>query len=132
MAGGVILDMDGLMLDTERIAKDAWKEASRQLGRPVAPEIYDQMVGLNVFACKSLLLDRYGPDFPVDALEELASAIYYRRLEHDVPVKAGLLEFIQFLEDHTIPRAVATSTATEFAIRKLSSAGVLNHFETVV
>jgi HAD superfamily hydrolase (TIGR01509 family) len=133
MSLAVILDMDGLMLDTERIAWDAWKQAGRLIRCPVTDDVYEEMVGLNVSACKELLRVRFGPDFPVDALEEAATVIYLDQLEvHGVPHKPGLVEFLGFLEERRIPRAVATSTDTELAIHKLRRAGVLRHFDVVV
>jgi HAD superfamily hydrolase (TIGR01509 family) len=132
MSLAVIFDMDGLMLDTERIARNAWKRASDELGCPVGEDVYDRMVGLNVRSCKELLRARYGSPFPVDELELTASAIYYEYLRQGIPLKPGLLELIRYLEDCGIPRAVATSTATDLARDKLRMAGVLDHFQFIV
>jgi HAD superfamily hydrolase (TIGR01509 family) len=129
----VILDMDGLMFDTERIAWDAWKLAGRQIRCHVGDEVYKQMIGLNVQVCRELLRKRFGPGFPLDALEKTATDIYLNELDvHGVPHKPGLTEFLGFLELRRIPRAVATSTDTELAIHKLRRAGVLSHFDVVV
>jgi HAD superfamily hydrolase (TIGR01509 family) len=90
------------------------------------------MIGLNVPACKQMLKGEYGSNFPVDELEMSASSIYFEYLGNNIPVKPGLLELVDFLEAHEIPRAVATSTATDFAIQKLNRAGVLRHFQVVI
>ncbi len=42
---GVIFDMDGLMVDTERIAKIAWQETSRRFGHEMPDAVFAQMIG---------------------------------------------------------------------------------------
>jgi HAD superfamily hydrolase (TIGR01509 family) len=129
----LILDMDGLMLDTEPVSLRAWRNAASAFGLTLENEVYGQMIGLNLDTSKELLERLFGPSCPVD---ELAQAAYVRYREdlaaNGVPIKAGLFEFLQFLEEHRIPRAVATSTATDLARHKLGCAGVLSHFDVVV
>ena len=43
MALAVILDMDGLMLDTEPIALSAWKQASCDLGHELDDVVCDRL-----------------------------------------------------------------------------------------
>ena len=133
MALAVILDMDGLMLDTEPISLRAWRQVSRELGHELNDGICDRMIGLNLVASKELLIRHFGDSFPADELGRLATARYQEYLEAGgVPHKPGLVEFIRFLDERNIARAVATSTATELATYKLRQAGVLHHFEIVV
>lgn len=133
MALAIILDMDGLMLDTEPIALRAWKQASCDLGHELDDGICDRLIGLNLPASKELLKRHFGDSFPVDELGRSATASYRERLDAGgVPHKPGLVEFIRFLDERNIARAVATSTATELATYQLRQAGVLRHFEVVV
>ena len=39
--GGIVLDMDGLMLDTEPLYKVAWQAASAELGYVLDDQSYD-------------------------------------------------------------------------------------------
>jgi HAD superfamily hydrolase (TIGR01509 family) len=132
MALAVILDMDGLLLDTEPISLRVWTQAARDLGYDLDEDTCDRMIGLNQSANRDMLVRRFGSGCPVDELVELAQARYREALEEGVPHKPGLLDFIRFLNEREIPRAVATSTATDLASRKLRQAGVLGHFDIVV
>jgi HAD superfamily hydrolase (TIGR01509 family) len=133
VALAVILDMDGLMLDTEPISLRAWKEAARSLGHVLTDGVCDRMIGLSKAANTEMLIRQFGEGFPVDDLAALANLMYRRALDAGgVPHKAGLVDFLRFLDAHTIPRAVATSTETTLATRNLRDAGVLSHFEIVV
>jgi HAD superfamily hydrolase (TIGR01509 family) len=100
MALAVILDMDGLLLDTEPISLRVWRQAALECGYELDDDTCDRMIGLGQSANREMLLGRFGD--------------------------------IQFLNERDIPRAVATSTATALAERKLRQAGVLTHFDIVV
>jgi HAD superfamily hydrolase (TIGR01509 family) len=133
VALAVILDMDGLMLDTEPVSLGAWKQAALGLGYGLDDEVYVRMIGLGLTANRDLLTRHFGDDFPVDELTASANRLYRRQLDAGgVPHKAGLAEFLRFLDARSIPRAVATSTETTLATHKLRQAGVLSHFEVIV
>lgn len=129
----VILDMDGLMLDTEPISLRAWKEAGSELGYVLSEDMCTQTIGLNAAATGQLLKRHFGEVFPADQLARSALARYRASLDASgVPHKPGLMNFIRFLEERRIPRAVATSTDTELATYKLRQAGVLSYFDIVI
>jgi HAD superfamily hydrolase (TIGR01509 family) len=129
----VIFDMDGLMLDTERISLRVWRKAATDLGYVLDDGISERMVGLNATANRALLLGHFGDSFPFDALSRLAQSSYLECLEREgVPRKPGLIELLDFLRAREVPRAVATSTVNELARHKLAQAGVLEYFSVVV
>ena len=129
----VLLDMDGLMLDTEPISLRAWRAAAEDLGYVLDDGICEAMIGRPATANVAQLRAHFGDDFPGEALLAAAADGYRALLESGgVPHKAGLEDFLRFLDARSIPRAVATSTATSLAREKLSRAGVLGYFDVVV
>ena len=129
----VILDMDGLILDTEPISLRVWKQSALDLGHSLDEETCERMIGLSQTANREMLLRRFGSESSVDELIRLAQTRYREVLDRDgVSLKAGLLDFIQFLDERRIPRAVATSTATDLAAHQLRQAGILHHFDILV
>ncbi|MBP8278933.1 MAG: HAD family phosphatase, partial [Propionivibrio sp.] len=56
----VIFDMDGTLVDSERIIMRAWLSAAQQAGRPIDPEFYVKVIGLNVEESDRVLLDHLG------------------------------------------------------------------------
>jgi HAD superfamily hydrolase (TIGR01509 family) len=133
MALAIILDMDGLLLDTEPISLRVWTQAARDLGYELTDAVGERMIGVGQAENKAMLLRHFGAACPVDELAALAQAHYRVALESGgVPHKPGLTDFLGFLDERRIPRAVATSTATELASHKLRQAGVLHHFAIVV
>ena len=63
----IIFDMDGLLLDSERIAYAIGREASEHLGLPWDHDVAMRMIGSNSRDGYRLLQDAFGPSFPVDA-----------------------------------------------------------------
>ncbi|MEO0653908.1 MAG: HAD hydrolase-like protein, partial [Pseudomonadota bacterium] len=52
---GVIFDMDGLLLDTERICLEAFVQTRRAFSLPESPEVYLSCVGLHASACSEII-----------------------------------------------------------------------------
>jgi HAD superfamily hydrolase (TIGR01509 family) len=131
--GAVILDMDGLMLDTEPVAWRAFLHAADVVACEFGEDIFNRLLGLNNLSARQLLRSHYGDAFRLDEFLEAVRVSYEASLQSSgVAHKAGLLTFLDFLDEQAIPRAVATSTATEPARDVLQRAGVLDRFSIVV
>ena len=72
----VILDMDGLMLDTEPIAARAWTGAATAIGIEFDHAVTASLVGRNFADCRALIVARHGAGYPVDSLMQAWHAAY--------------------------------------------------------
>jgi HAD superfamily hydrolase (TIGR01509 family) len=127
----VIFDMDGLMFDTERLARDAWKRAMAEHGYALDDEVYLTAVGRTVEGACGVFVDAFGPDLPI-ADVEAAKARYLRdMLAPGPPLKPGLLTLLDGLEALRLPLAVASATARSEVERRLAGAGLLQRFAVV-
>jgi HAD superfamily hydrolase (TIGR01509 family) len=121
----VLFDMDGLLLDSERVAYAIGREASQALGVPWSHEVAMSLIGMNSHDAARQFTDAFGPDFPIAAHQ----AEFGRRYEQAIDegrfeLKPGVHELLDLLEARGIPRAVATSTRRSRAIPKLAGVGV--------
>ena len=129
----IIFDMDGLMIDTERLALKAWQLAGADFGYPISDEIFITMVGRNRRDSDCILVEIFGSDFPVDAVRKKRRTYVDGWIdEGKLAVKSGLLELLGFLGEISMPKAVATSTGYERAVYKLSLTNLLEHFPIVI
>jgi len=129
----VVFDMDGLMLDTERVAVECWIESARQSGWEITRDDCLAMVGLDQQASERALQLRTDPSFPLADISKKARVRYLERLRGEgIGLKPGLLELLDWLEARSVPVAVATSTKQELALEKLVLAGIRQRFETIV
>lgn len=128
-----VFDMDGIIFDTERLAFEAYVEASREAGWEASTEAFIASIGLPRASIAPKLSEVLGPDFPsTQVLDRSYDLLEEKVARHGPPLKAGILEALDSLGAHDIPTAVATSTDTDVARDYLASAGLLGRFVAVV
>ena len=126
----VLFDMDGLLIESERVLLECWRIAARERALDLDDALWLSMIGLHEAACRQLLVDRVGAAHAqglVDGLE----AHYGLRVQSGLPVKADAAGVLAWLARRGVPRAVATSTAHARALLKLERAGLLRYFDAV-
>lgn len=129
----VIFDMDGLMLDTERLASRAWSDAAGALGVPFDASVTPRLVGRNFADCEKLIRGHHGPDYPVQELMKAWHCAYDEIVAREgIALKEGLEALLDWLDLRTIPKAVATSTRRSRAEAKLRRTGLIGRFVVLV
>lgn len=128
----VLFDMDGLLIDSERIAQEVTRDASRRLGLALPESIALRMIGLGRDALERMLVAELGDDFPFMQFQVEWELRYHERIANGVPIKPGVSEVLKALAAANLPCAVATSTHTQFARYKLEKSGLLPSLAVVV
>ena len=130
---GAVFDMDGLIVDTEKLYLRYWKEAAADFG-------YD-MQNEHVYAIRSLarkysipkLKSFFGEDFPTEDVRTRRTELINTHIDkYGIDVKKGLFELLDFLKAHGIKLAVATATPRERALRCLERIGARDYFNAVI
>ena len=125
-----IFDMDGLLLDTERVCMRVFKQTCESLSLPFHEEVYLSLIGRNASGIEQLLRQAYGGDF--HRLHSAWRAGYDAVVKHRaIDLKAGVIELLKWLKHHEIPTAIATSTQKEVASIKLKLAGIDRYFDVL-
>ena len=131
--GAVLLDMDGTLLDTEKIYFDSLVAALNTHGyADDATVLCHAMVGLPGPACEAMLLDRYGERFPLADINHSFLVNRDEFMEAGLPLKPGTLELLDALAAADCPMAIVTSSSRRSAERNLSLAGIRARFDTVL
>ena len=129
---GVIFDMDGLLLDTERICLEAFVQTRRAFSLPESPEVYLSCVGLHASACSEIIAQSVREKATLKEFNRAWDARIEAAMRRGIPVKPGALDVLETLSGHGYPVAVATSTRTETAAQRLEASGLLKYIQTVV
>jgi HAD superfamily hydrolase (TIGR01509 family) len=129
----VIFDMDGLILDSERVALSTFVAACREFGFDPDVDVYYRCIGGNAERTRQVLTDGYGKEFPYDDVVKLWHALYEDlAVSRPFPVKEGVRDLLAYLERRGTRRAVVTSTKRASAMQKLSNASLSRYFELVI
>ena len=129
---GVILDMDGLMLETERPLIPLWYKAGRLFGREIKEETVLSAIGRTGKDVRDLCMRDLGGDFPYDDFHEKLNSLVAEELGKGIDLRPGLIFFLDRLSALSIPFIVATSTGRKWATWKLERAGILDRFSLLV
>jgi HAD superfamily hydrolase (TIGR01509 family) len=130
---GVVFDMDGLLLDSERLARDTFFASCRLHGFEPEPSVYLRCIGTRGDRTREILIEGYGATFPLEAvMTEWATRYDGHVLTRPVDAKPGARALLERLAALGLPLALATSTRTDIALRKLTLAGFADFFGHVV
>lgn len=128
----VLFDMDGLMFDTERLSDELWRAVSRRHGVPMTPQDVALLRGRNRESGRAAMRERFGADFPYEAIVGEVRREEAERLSRQVPLRPGLPELLEALRRGGYPMAVASSTDSAAVLRNLETAGVRPYFSAVI
>ncbi|HMM89991.1 HAD family hydrolase [Bradyrhizobium sp.] len=129
----VLLDMDGTLLDTEKVYFNSLVAALDAAGyADDSVALCHAMVGLPGPTCEAMLLDRYGADFPLAEINRAFLVNRDRLIEAGLPLKPGTLDLLDGLAAANCPTAIVTSSSRRNAERNLSLAGIRPRFDTIL
>jgi HAD superfamily hydrolase (TIGR01509 family) len=128
----LILDMDGLLIDTERLYLEVNVLAAAELGYTLAPETNLGMVGVAIDGCRRLLAETHGAGFPFERFRDLGYELLEARMADGVPLKPGAVELVDWARAAGLPVAVATSTRRGRAEHHLARVDLLHRLDALV
>ena len=125
-----IFDMDGLLIDSERIIMQACIAAAGEIGITYTQTQYTELIG------------RAGPDSTRRMIAQLGGEENFNRVmqgldarlaghNHTFPLKAGALNLLKHYQTNGIICSVASSSPTHHITHRLSQVGVLDFFSHV-
>lgn len=134
MTKGAIFDMDGLMIDSERIVLMGYEFAAEKFGYDgKISELARLSIGRNINDTRRIFNEKMGSGFDYDTFKPHVSRFVKEYFEKNgIPVKKGLFELLDVLKREGYRLCVATSTQKETAAEELSKAGILKHFKDLV
>jgi beta-phosphoglucomutase len=132
VAGAVIFDMDGVLLDSGAHHRDAWRLLLEELGVTPAPDFWRSTLGRPAEEAVALLLERAIAPDEAATLARRKRDHYSRLAARGMQPIAGAPAFVAALARRGVPRAVATSASRHDAETLLREIGIRDHFEVIV
>lgn len=129
----VLFDMDGLLLDSERIALDAFLAACRHFNLGDESELFKRCIGANRVLGQQILAEGFQGRIDPLTFEEVWDRRYRAATAtQPIPLKPGAVALVDAIGDVGVPMAVVTSTRTASAESRLRDAGIRDRFQLLV
>lgn len=133
MVSGIIFDMDGILIDSERQSNEGWLWAAGQLGVDMPMWLIDSFKGALAELCCKFFDDYYKGVIDYWEAKELRTHHVYKIRETEgIPVKKGVKDIFEYIRNNGLKCAVATSTRRESAEKTLHEIGVWDYLDAVV
>lgn len=125
----VIFDMDGTLLDTQRICIPAWEYAGNLQGFKNVGECIYSVCGMNEKGWTSFLENRYPT---LDTLIFKRDMRDYIIKNGKIVFRKGAKELLDFLKQNDIKMAIASGSSRESINHHLNAVGATHYFSAIV
>ena len=130
MIKAVIFDMDGLMIDSERVTFEGYQHIMGQMGLTITSDFYKTLLGKPLKGIFQRFYDVYGNDFPIESVIKDVHAYMANRFETEgVPLKEGLVPLLKYCRENGYRTIVATSSNRNRVDTILRSADIEQYFD---
>ncbi len=128
---GAIFDMDGLLLDTERIYQEGWNECAKNYVDQVNIEVGRACAGSSGEQIQKVI-QKYYPGIDGKALNKDVIQYYQEHVLDDLQLKKGVVEILKYFKSKGIKMAVASSSLESIICSNLEKVGILSYFDSIV
>jgi HAD superfamily hydrolase (TIGR01509 family) len=128
----VVFDLDGLMFNTEELYQEVGSELLRRRGYEFTQELLDQMMGRPSQVALQLMIDTHTLKATVEELLTETDEIFPAILQERLAPMPGLVELLAALEQHSIPKGIATSSRRAFVERVLGAFDFQHRFSPIL
>ena len=130
MIKAIIFDMDGLMIDSERVTFECYQERLKDMNLTMDEEFYKTLLGKPIKGIYQRFYDVYGNDFPIENVIQDVHQLMAERFETEgVPVKKGLVKLLHYLKDNNYKTIFATSSNRDRVDKILAQAKITEFFD---
>lgn len=111
MIQAVLFDMDGVLIDSERLGREVFIQVNRELGYRASVAFYKSTMGLNSEACQAACKKHFGERYPFWRMEDAWRAQMTEYARSGMPQKPAALECLLELKGMGVTTCLATSSS---------------------
>ena len=128
----VVFDMDGVLIDTEKLLVRYWVQAANEMGFPMERGHALELRSLASRYAEPYLKGLFGDGFNYRKVRARRIELMEDYIDlHGVQIKPGLTELMDYLKKHSYKIAVATATDYDRAVPYLQKAGIYESIDSL-
>jgi len=127
----VIFDMDGLMIDTERLYFEVERIMARKFGKEVKDETLWKMMGRKPLEAITVFAEDLELDISPKKLLEIRDELFVKKLVNEVEPMPGLFDILNILKGK-VKMAIATGSPQKFLKIVLDKLKIESYFDVFV
>ncbi|MBM6675366.1 HAD family phosphatase [Olsenella uli] len=127
----VIFDMDGTLIDTERVSQTAWRRAAADLGLDVPGRIWNAFVGCSIPNARAMINEEFGDERLTDRLFAHQRELFFALEDEILAPREGALEALRALAEAGVTLALATTTERAHAQKEMDRFGMTPFFSAM-
>lgn len=128
-----IFDMDGTLIDTEKLYRKFWPMALAEFGYTMTDEQVLSMRSLGRPFAPVKLKEMFGPELDYAAVRECRKRLMEEYIDaHGIELKPGCVELLTNLKERGIRAAIATATDLQRTEKYLEMLGLRSYFAEIV
>ena len=128
----IVFDMDGVLVDSERLVLRAWECVGRDLGLEGLHDLFFRCIGTTHASTQKLFAAVYGDELDYQAFRDRTRVYYMQFTKDGVPLKPGGMELLGWLREHGWHTGLASSSREANVRRNMEVTGMGPYFDTLV
>ena len=129
----IVFDMDGVLIDSERLVLKAWLHVGSQLGIPGLNELFYRAIGTTHAHTATLFAETFGDSVDYLDFRDRVRAYFYNVLTvNGAPLKKGVRELLDWLKAEGWSIAIASSTREAGVRLNMERTGIISYFDVII
>jgi len=129
---GFLIDLDGLLINSEELSKLAFERMCSQLGCVFSDDYHASIQGKKKSQWAQEFVDGFSLGSTADEVAVLHTRLLLKEMDRSVRLMPGAEELLEWIRDNEYPRVLVTSSDLGYARTYLGKLGIQTFFEQMV
>lgn len=127
----VLFDLDGTLIDSMWIWEDIDREYLGKFGIDLPDDLEEMVQGMSFSETAEYFKKRFQIPQPIEEIKGEWNRMAWDKYSNEVPLKEGVLAFLEALQQQGIRMGIATSNSKELVELVISKLGVKEYFHSI-
>lgn len=127
----VIFDLDGTLVDSMWMWKDIDIEFLKVYGYECPDDLQKAIEGMSFSETASYFKERFRLPLALEEIKAIWTEMSLNKYRHEVPLKQGVREFLQYLKERGLKAGIATSNGREMVDAVIASLNIGPYFQVI-